>query len=98
LYLSNHSNIRENLLAKIPKAYKLFQDHPKLFYPVTYLRNGFSVFDEVKIEVFNRLVEEVTVPEDNYLLPRNHTAVCNGSQSTCSTYFYPFNAGSYHIL
>jgi|GEM_PF-1230372 len=87
----------------LPESYKLEQNVPNPFNPVTKI--GFQLPDAgwIKLEVFNILGEQVAVLADDYMEAGYHQVEWNslnnqGAQLSSGLYFYALTAGDFHSV
>jgi len=83
---------RDNQNFVIPNELKLLQNYPNPFNPNTKI--SFQLIDEadVKLEIYNSLGQQVSIPLDEHRSPGIHTVDFNGESLPSGIYFYKLKA------
>jgi hypothetical protein len=88
------TTIDENLHSVV-NHYKLQQNYPNPFNPLTHIRYRLPKASDVKIEVFDVLVQRVATLENKRKAAGDYTIDFNGSYLSSGIYLYRIQAGDY---
>jgi hypothetical protein len=85
----------ENLSGNIPAEFKLHQNEPNPFNPVTMINFDVPVKSLVKITVYDALGKEVSVLVNDFKDAGKHTVSFNGLTYASGIYYYRIETGKY---
>ena len=87
-----------DMMKGIPKTYKVAQNFPNPFNPVTTIVYGLPRASEVKIEVYNIAGQIVMSLEDGYKPAGYHKVTFDATQLASGLYFYRVQAGKFNKI
>jgi len=80
---------------EIPKEFKLFNNYPNPFNPVTTIKFDLPKDVQVNLKIYDVLGKEVTVLVNEIYKAGSYQISFNGSGLASGIYFYKINAGSF---
>jgi predicted outer membrane repeat protein len=80
------------------KSFALFQNYPNPFNPITTIKFNLPVQENVKIEIFNLLGQQVMTLVDKNFQAGQHKIEFNGQHIASGIYFYRIEAGQYNSV
>jgi hypothetical protein len=95
-YCGRPSGITEENI--FPKTYFLSQNYPNPFNPVTKIRFSIPERQQVRIKVFNQLVEEISNLVNSEYDAGSYDIEFNGGNLASGVYFYRMEAGSFSSI
>jgi choice-of-anchor B domain-containing protein len=78
----------QNISEEIPNEYKLYDNYPNPFNPVTNLEFGIPKLGFVSLKIYNMLGKEVAILVNEDLNPRTYKYNFDGSNFSSGVYFY----------
>lgn len=85
----------EPISSTMPAQFKLYQNHPNPFNPVTDIKFDITKSTNVKLTVVNLLGQEVEILVNQNLVAGSYTADWNASNFASGVYFYKLVAGEF---
>lgn len=90
----NLSNIVRNN-NEIPKVFKLYNNYPNPFNPVSKIKFDIPKASDVKITIFNTLGQNIASLVDSHLVPGSYSVEWNATIYPSGVYFYKLTAGDF---
>ena len=85
-----------DMMKGIPKTYKVAQNFPNPFNPVTTIVYGLPRAGQVKIDVYNITGQKVMTLEDGFRSAGYHKVTFDAAHLASGLYFYNVQAGKFH--
>jgi len=79
----------------LPSEYRLDQNFPNPFNPITKITYSIPYSGLVKIEILNTLGQKIKEIENRFLLPGNYNVVFNANGLSSGVYFYKISVNNY---
>ena len=80
---------------EIPKVFKLYNNYPNPFNPVSKIKFDIPEANDVKITIFNSLGQNIATLVDSHLVPGSYSVEWNATIYPSGVYFYKITAGDF---
>lgn len=85
----------QNTSAEVPASYKIYQNFPNPFNPVTNIKFDIPKSSNTKVIIYDVLGKEAAVLVNEFLNPGSYNVTWNGSNFSSGQYFYRIESGDF---